>query len=227
MLDNWTKVADTIPICIFAKPPIPGEVKTRLIPALGVEGAAELAKAMLLDVWNTVKLCAGVRPILATTRPGDFPICLSPDDIWLQGDGDLGQRIERMLNRGLIEAPAATAIGADSPALTTAHLRAALDALQTNDAVVGPATDGGFYLLALRQCQAGLFDSLPWSCPATLEAVKERLSERSLSIAELEPLFDVDTPGDLLTLEKFLVAHPEGAPATRAWCKRNRARVLA
>lgn len=218
---------DIIPVCIFAKPPIPGEVKTRLIPNLGAEGAAGLAKAMLLDVWNTVKLCAGVRPILATTRPGDFPICLSPDDIWLQGDGDLGQRIERILNRGLIEAPVAAAIGADSPALTVAHLRAGLDALETNDAVVGPASDGGFYLLALRQCRAGLFSALPWSCSGTLEAVKERLSERSLSIAELEPLFDVDTPGDLLTLERFLLAHPSDAPATRAWCFRNRTRVLA
>lgn len=216
-----------IPVCVFAKPPIPAEVKTRLIPALGAAGAAELAGAMLLDVWCTVELCPGVRPILATTRPGDFPVRVSPDDIWLQGDGDLGQRIERMFNRGLLQAPAVIAVGADSPALTAAHLRAALDALQTNDLVVGPSSDGGFYLLALRRSQAGLFSSVPWSSSKTLQALKRRIEDCCLSFAELEPLFDVDTPSDLLTLEQHLLTHLSLAPATRAWCYRNRTRVLA
>jgi uncharacterized protein len=216
-----------IPVCIFAKPPIPAEVKTRLIPLLGAAGAAELASAMLLDVWRTVELCSGVRPILATTVPGDFPICVPPDDIWLQGDGDLGQRIENILSRGLLQASAAIAVGADSPALTAAHVRAALDALQTSHAVVGPSGDGGFYLLALRRIQAGLFSSLPWSSSNTLDALKERTEKCCLSIAELEPLFDVDTPGDLLTLDKHLLTYPSLAPATRAWCDRNRTRVFA
>ena len=216
-----------IPVCTFAKPPIPAEVKTRLIPALGAAGAAELAGAMLLDVWGTVELCPGVRPILATTVSGDFPVRVSPDDIWLQGDGDLGQRIERIFNRGLLDAPAVIAVGADSPALTAAHLWAALDALRTNDLVVGPSNDGGFYLLALRRTQAGLLSSLPWSSSKTLQALKKRIGECCLSIAELEPLFDVDTPHDLLTLETHLITHPSSAPVTRAWCHRNRTRVLA
>jgi uncharacterized protein len=215
-----------IPVCIFAKPPVPGEVKTRLIPALDAAGAAELAGAMLLDVWCIVELCPGVRPILATTEPGDFPVCISPEDIWLQGDGDLGQRMERMFHRGLLEAPAVIAVGADSPALTAAHLRAALNGLKTDDVVVGPSSDGGFYLLALRRCQIGLFSSLPWSSPETLQALKERIEEHCLSTAELERLFDVDTPGDLLTLQKYLTTHPSSAPATRAWWDVNRARVL-
>lgn len=215
-----------IPVCIFAKPPIAGEVKTRLIPALGAAGAAELASAMLVDVWSAVEACAGVRPILATTRPGDFPVCVSPDDIWLQGDGDLGRGIERMFNRGLREAPAAIAIGADSPALTGAHLRAALAVLQTDDAVVGPSRDGGFYLLGLRRSQAELFSSLPWSSSKTLQDLKQRMAQCCLSIAELEPLFDVDTPSDLLTLENHLLNKPSLAPATRAWWDRNRTQIL-
>jgi rSAM/selenodomain-associated transferase 1 len=224
---TWILEVISIPVCIFAKPPIPAEVKTRLIPALGAAGAAELASAMLLDIWCTVELCPGVRPILATTLPGDFPVCVSPDDMWLQGDGDLGQRMERIFNRGLLQAPAVIALGADSPALTAAHLRAALDALQTNDIVVGPAIDGGFYLLALRTRQAGLFHSLPWSSSKTLQALKKRIEEHCLSIAELEPLFDVDTPTDLLTLQEHLLTHPSSAPATSAWCYRNRTRILA
>jgi uncharacterized protein len=215
-----------IPVCIFAKPPIPGEVKTRLIPVLGTTGAAELASAMLLDVWRTVELCAGVRPMLATTRPGDFPVSVSSDDLWLQGDGDLGQRLERILTRALLQAPAAMAIGADTPALTAAHLRAALDALQTDDAVLGPSTDGGFYLLALRKCERGLFASLPWSTSETGQQLKARLEEHGLSIAELEPLCDVDTPGDLSSMEQHLAAHPSLAPATRAWYFRNRRRLV-
>ena len=78
-----------IPVCIFAKPPVPGEVKTRLIPVLGAAGAAELASAMLLDAWRIVESCAGVRPILATTRSGDLPMSVACEDVWLQGEGDL------------------------------------------------------------------------------------------------------------------------------------------
>jgi hypothetical protein len=213
--------ADTIPVCIFAKPPVPAEVKTRLIPVLGAAGAAELARAMLLDTWRTVEFCPRVRPILATTLPGDFPVSVSPEDLWLQGEGDLGQRIERILARALLQAPAAIAIGADSPALTAAHLEGALDTLQTHDAVVGPSMDGGFYLLALHECRPGVFSSLPWSTSETWQALKRRMEEHGLSTAELEPLFDVDTPRDLLSLEKHLMAHPSLAPATRNWCFQN------
>jgi uncharacterized protein len=215
-----------IPVCIFAKPPVPADVKTRLIPALGAAGAAELASAMLLDVWRTVELCPGVRPILATTLPGDFPVYVSADDVWLQGDGDLGERIERIFNYGLLQAPAVIVIGADSPALTAAHLQAALDALQRNDIVVGPSADGGFYLLGLHRGPAGLLYSLPWSSSQTLQILKSRIAERWLSIAELEPLFDVDTPSDLLTLQEHLLTHPSLAPATRALWHRNRIGVI-
>jgi 2-phospho-L-lactate guanylyltransferase (CobY/MobA/RfbA family) len=181
---------------------------------------------MLLDTWSTVNLCPGVRPFLASTQRGGFPISIAPEDIWLQGEGDLGERIERVVNRGFLQAPTVMAVGADSPALTPAHIIAALDALQTTDSVVGPSSDGGFYLFALRRMRAGLFSSLPWSSSKTLEALKERIEKCSLSLAELEPLFDVDTLNDLLTLESHLRTHPCAAPATRAWWHRNRTRVL-
>ncbi len=213
--------ASGIPACVFAKPAVPAKVKTRLIPALDAACAAGLASAMLQDVWRTVELCPGVRPILATTFAGEFPVRVSPEDIWLQGEGDLGQRIERILIRGLSGAPAAMAIGADSPALTAAHLEAALEALETNDAAVGASMDGGFYLLAVRTCHTGLLSSLPWSTSETLHALNRRMEERGMSVAELEPLFDVDTPSDLRLLEEFLSTHPSSAPATRHWYLRQ------
>ena len=205
-----------VPVCIFAKPPEAPEVKTRLIPALGARGAAELASAMFQDAWHTVSSCAGVRPVLATTRLGHFPIQAPAADVWLQGEGDLGQRIERILIRGLQGASAAMAVGADSPTLTAAHLRCALDSLVAHEAVLGPCPDGGFYLIALTRCMPGLLASLPWSTPETLRAVKQRLQAHGFSIAELPPLFDVDTPDDLNKL-----ADPDTGPATRAWFSRK------
>jgi hypothetical protein len=177
---------------------------------------------MLLDVWRTVESCAGVRPILATTRAGDFPVCASPEDVWLQGAGDLGQRIERILTRALLNSSAVIAVGADTPALTALHLKAALEGLRVSDAVIGPSVDGGFYLLGLRRCRSGLFCSLQWSTAHTRQALKTKLKREKFVIMELEPLFDIDTPDDLLLLEEHLAADPSIAEETRAWCLQNR-----
>jgi hypothetical protein len=196
-------------------------VKTRLIPALGAEGAAQLASAMLQDVWRTVASHPEVRPILATTRPGAFPISILDGDVWLQGEGDLGERIERILTLGLRQSAAAMALGADSPAFTVAHLDAAIERLRSHDAVLGPSTDGGFYLLALRRCPRGLFAGLPWSTGETCKALQARLREHAFSIAELEPLFDVDTPADLRTLAGYLASEAPRQSATRAWWLEN------
>src|SRR5690606_41919544 len=105
-----------IPICVFAKPPVPGQVKTRLLPEVGAEGAARLARAFLEDTLAMVGEVPGVHAVLATTAPFSVP-GVPPERVWLQGDGPLGARLERILRRGLDEAPAAVALGADSPGL--------------------------------------------------------------------------------------------------------------
>src|SRR5207248_3295129 len=213
-----------IPVCVFAKPFIPGQVKTRLAATLGADRAAELAAAMFVDVWRVVSSCPGVRPILATLQQelaSEFPVHLSPADILLQGDGDLGARLEQVFRQALATAPAAIAVGADSPLLTNAHLRWALDALRTHDAVIRPCHDGGFYLLGLRACPQGLFSGLPWSTSETAEATKRRLEEYRYSVWELEALFDVDTPDDLAQLATSLCNQPSLAPATHAWHLKN------
>jgi hypothetical protein len=230
MLVRLRTVSTAIPVCIFAKPFIAGQVKTRLARALGPQRAADLAAAMFHDVWRTVSSCPGVRPLLATLQPdlecaGDaHSECLvqvSISDILLQGDGDLGARLENIFRQALATAPAAIAVGADTPLLTSAHLKTTLQVLATHDAVIGPCSDGGFYLLALRACPSGLFSELPWSTPETAYATKRRLEARGFSVQELDTLFDVDTPDDLTLLAASLSRQPSVAPATHAWHLEN------
>jgi uncharacterized protein len=219
-----------IPVCIFAKPFIAGHVKTRLGRALGPERAADLAAAMFVDVWQTVASCPGVRPVLATLQPdidcvgdarSECPVQISGDDILLQGDGDLGARLGSIFRQALASAPAAIAVGADTPLLTSAHLQQALHGLATHDAVIGPCPDGGFYLLALRACPDEIFSGLPWSTPETAYATKRRLKAHGFSVQELDQLFDVDTPDDLVLLTANLARQPSVAPATHEWRLKN------
>ncbi len=205
-----------IPVCIFAKPPLAGRAKTRLGAAIGAEAAAELAQAMLCDAWNTVFSLAGAVPILAASERGWFPPALAAAEVWLQGDGDLGTRMERILRRGLLQADAAIVLGADSPQLRRTHIEDALRKLQQQDAVIGPAFDGGYYLLGLRRCPAGLLAGLPWSTPQTRRETEERLLANDFSIASLDALPDVDVPEDLATLLNG------SGPMTSQWVERYR-----
>jgi uncharacterized protein len=205
-----------VAICVFAKLPRAGEAKTRLAPAVGAEGAAELARAFITDTWSRVTRLPWARPILAST--GSWPEGLIPArvEVWPQGEGDLGARMERILLRALEVCPAAMALGADSPGLPMAHLEAARAALEHADAVFGPSDDGGFYLLALRRLPVGAFTNLPWSQPETLARTEERLKSLGLTVARVAPFFDVDVPADLERLEAELNAGRLQAPATAA-----------
>ena len=203
-------------VCIFAKPPTPGRVKTRLAPALGEQGAAELARAFLVDTCATARALPWATSIIATTGAFDERLAAElalPE--WSQGDGDLGARLERILRRGLAEQPIALAIGADSPGLPPRLLDEARDALATADAAIGPTADGGFYVLALRRCPEGLLADLPWSRSDTFARTLERLRDRGLTVRVLAPWFDVDRPDDLARLRELLDRGEIVAPATQ------------
>ena len=211
-----------IPVCVFAKPPIPGQVKTRLAPVLGQIEAARLASAMLCDVWDVVRSVAGVVPVLAAAQSGQFGIGVPSDRIWLQQPGDLGSRIEGILRRGLQRGSAAIALGADSPLLRPEHLEEALQCLEENDAVLGPAHDGGFYLLGVRDCPSGLLADLPWSSSETCRETDRRLQMHGMRVAIITSLFDVDTPAELGLLRSQLEQLSlEIAPYTRKWLNEN------
>ncbi len=203
-------------ICIFAKPPVAGGVKTRLAADLGVERATALARSFLVDTCAAMRTLGWARAILATT--GSLDLDLQTElalPIWSQGDGDLGARLERVLARALTDAPIAIAIGADSPGLPTRLLDEARAALATADAAIGPADDGGFYLLALRRCPAGLLSDLPWSAPDTFARTVERMHSHGLSVIELPRWFDVDRADDLVRLDALLTNGSIVAPCTR------------
>jgi rSAM/selenodomain-associated transferase 1 len=207
-------------IAVFAKPPRPGEVKTRLAPDLGEAGAAALAGAFFLDTWASVSSVEWADVVLATTDVG-APEWQLPEGtpVWAQGEGDLGQRMEHVLSRALARYPFALAVGTDAPGLPDTLLRAARHALSGADAVLGPSEDGGFYLVGLRRCPTGLFADLPWSADQTFDRTLERFRVRGLRTAVLPPWFDVDTGADLDRLRKLLAAGRVVAPET--------ARVLA
>jgi uncharacterized protein len=204
-----------VTVCVFAKPPRPGRVKTRLAPAVGEAGAAALARAFLQDTWSASSSLPWARAVLATTGPrARKRVGARSAPVWPQGRGDLGDRLERVLRRALRDAPAALAIGTDTPGLPPILFSQARLALRGADAVLGPAEDGGFYLLGVRRCPPGLLRGLRWSAPDTFLQTLSRLRERGLRTAVIAPWFDVDRPADLACLHALIARGELHAPHT-------------
>lgn len=201
-------------LCVFVKRPIAGRVKTRLMPALTAAEAADLATAFFEDTLALARSCEWARVVVACDGDPSGLLLDRELEVWPQGDGDLGERMERALSRALASATMAIVIGTDSPGLPRRFLDAARQHLVEHDAVVGPSEDGGYYLLGLRRCPDGLLHGLPWSCPTTRAQTVARLRAAGFSVAETEPWFDVDQPGDLARLAGLLREERIFAPAT-------------
>jgi rSAM/selenodomain-associated transferase 1 len=196
-------------ILIFAKAPVPGRVKTRLMLALGAAGAARLARRLLdhtleqatLAAIGPVELCASP----AVTHP-DWAGQVLPPDLATsdQGEGDLGARLARAARRNLDSGGDAgrrvLLIGTDCPALSALHLREAAAALADHEAALVPARDGGYVLLGLRAFHPSLFSDLPWSTAAVAELTLARIEALSWQVWVGAELQDVDEPADLRCL---------------------------
>ena len=191
-------MSSPLPVYVFAKAPVAGRVKTRLVPAVGEEGAARLAAALLEDTLEALLQAGRAAPVLAVDDGAAFRGRGLP--MVEQGTGDLGERLERVLGRGLTRAQAVVAVGSDAPGFPTPLLEACFSALEHTDAVLTPAEDGGFALLGLRRCPPGLLRGLPWSGAETLQATEARLRARGLSVVRVGRFFDVDGPADLARL---------------------------
>ncbi len=204
---------DRVTVCVFLKPPRPGEVKTRLSPALGLSGAAEFAHSSFQDTWQTVCSVKWARPVVACTEPVRFS---DHRPVWLQGNGDLGRRMETVIRRACRRSHKVIVVGSDSPGMPRRLLESARAALAHSDAVLGPSEDGGFYLIGLNSCPAGLLSRIYWSRLDTFAQTICRLQEAGMSVSVLEPWFDVDTPEDLRRLQSLVESGTILAPHTAA-----------
>lgn len=204
-----------IHVCVFAKPPIPGEVKTRLAASLGGAPAAALAGAFLADTWTLVTSRKWADPIIAST--GMIPPGIAPGaTVWMQGEGTLDERIERVMTYALSRRRGAIALGADSPGLPVEVLDEAAARVARGEAVIGPADDGGFYLLGLPRFPPGMLAGVPWSSELTCGEVLRRLGDHGMNTAMLPRWFDVDRGEDLPRLAMMLAETPGCAPRTAA-----------
>ncbi|MBI5617623.1 MAG: TIGR04282 family arsenosugar biosynthesis glycosyltransferase [Gammaproteobacteria bacterium] len=197
-------------IVIFAKAPVAGFAKTRLIPALGSAGAARLARRML-DATLRAAVAAGV---------GSVELCVTPDPAafdWStllgiirapsvmvsgQGGGDLGARLARVARRITYANRATLLIGTDCPGLGSSVLCAAAAALEANDAVLVPSLDGGYVLLGLNRYHASLFRGVSWGTATVAAATSARLDALGWTTCRLPALRDIDEPNDLPAVPK-------------------------
>jgi rSAM/selenodomain-associated transferase 1 len=182
-------------LMVIAKEPVPGRVKTRLTPAYTPAEAAELAQAALTDTLAAVAATSVTRRILALAgTPGRW---LPPGfDVIAQRGGDLDERLAWALADALVTSPDPLVfVGMDTPQVTPALLEQAIEPLVagTADATFGPAEDGGFWLLGLRQIDPALVLGVPMSRPDTGSRQLDRLRHAGLRVRLLPELTDVDT----------------------------------
>ena len=193
-------------LVIFAKAPQAGLAKTRLIPALGADGAATLARRMLSHTIAQA-LAAGAQAV---------ELCMSPaphDAAWhgvalpdavlrtAQGEGDLGQRMRCAMNRALAQQQGPVLLmGTDCPALSAAHIAEAARQLQHHDAVLIPVADGGYVLIGLQAPCPALFAPMAWSTPVVAFKTLRRCAALGLRVWQGPLLHDIDAPADLVHL---------------------------
>ena len=209
-------------VYVVAKAPRPGVTKTRLCPPLAPEQAAQLARALLLDTLANVTL-AGLRPRIVCREPAEqraLRHLAGPRvEVSVQAGAGLGDALAGAFREGLADGFGAVAVlGADSPTLPPALLEDAFVALRADsDVVLGPATDGGYYLLAARAVHPWLFREMPWSTADVASETLRRCRSLGLRTHVLPGWYDVDDAASLAGLRIDLDRLPTStAPHTRA-----------
>lgn len=195
-------MANNFVVIVFAKAPIPGQAKTRLIPALGAEQAALLHAALTERAITTAQKSPAFEVELCCTPNSEeafFQYCAEDFDVALteQGDGDLGERMLRALDSALAHIERVIIIGADCPALTAKHIQTAANLLGSADVVLMPAEDGGYVLIGAMRTHPEMFDNIQWGTSSVLAEQRRSLEGCGLTLIETETLWDVDRPEDL------------------------------
>jgi uncharacterized protein len=173
-----------VAVLVFARAPVPGRVKTRLVPRLGEWGAARLHARLTAHALRTAA-AAGCGPV-------------ELHDTAKQRGADLGERMHRALSRALRQHRGAIVIGADCPALRPGDLARAARLLAGGcEAVLAPAEDGGYVLIGARRVSPRLFSGIAWGGPGVYESTIQRLDALGYRWRALRRLWDIDRPEDL------------------------------
>ncbi len=191
-------------LIIFTRYPEPGSTKTRLIGALGANGASELQRQMTelaVGIACELKALIGIAIEIRFVGGDDFKMrqWLGNDIEYAAQIGlDLGERMDNAFKDGFDKGfDRIVVVGSDCPELTTDILNEAFQALDHHPVVLGPASDGGYYLIGLKQRLSNVFQNIPWGTQNVLEVTRTALSSLEVSCTLLERLSDVDTPEDL------------------------------
>jgi rSAM/selenodomain-associated transferase 1 len=180
---------------IFARAPVPGQVKTRLLPTLSPDVACDLYRAFLGDLFERLEPVKAGKTVFHDGEPLDELRSMMPKP-WSfvkQPEGDLGARMTSAFAH-LLDRPArrAVLIGSDSPDLPLVHIRHAFQKLKHRDVVIGPAVDGGYYLIGMRAPQPGVLEGIRWGESSVLMQTVERIERLGLTLSLLPPWYDVD-----------------------------------
>jgi len=213
-------------LIVFARAPVAGEAKTRLIRALGAARAAELYRCFVLDTLESAcRVSADVTVAAADPQHVDSLRSLA-DEAGLeaalvsQRGANLGERIVNAVRDALDAGHrGAVVIGSDSPSLPQERVQESLHLCTERDLVLGPCFDGGYYLIGMSVLRPELFRDIAWSSATVLADTIRRAREIGASIGLLEPWYDVDTPADLRLLRvhlaaQSLAAQPISCPRT-------------
>jgi hypothetical protein len=207
-------------VIVFARFPTPGATKTRLASAIGDERAAAVSHEMTAETLRKLialrdlQLCS-LEIRVSGGGLADFRDILGPEHSYVpQGTGDLGDRMSRAVDDGFqCGAQKVVLVGSDCPELGVEHVTAALACLEENNVVIGPATDGGYYLLGLSGPTPELFKNIEWGGPNVLEQTLESVARAGATVGMLETLSDVDRPDDLAAWDRQI--HRAIAPKPR------------
>lgn len=195
---------------LFAKQPWPGQVKTRLAAASSADWAARVAAAFLLDTVAKLSSVEADRVLAFAPREAhDYfaEVVRGRFTLVPQADGDLGRRMAVFFTEYLrAGAEAVVLLGTDSPTLPLAHVEQAFRELGHADVVLGPATDGGYYLVGCRGRLPPLFEGISWSSSQVLHDTVARLEGADFCLALLPPWYDVDTLEDWWMLQGHVAA---------------------
>ena len=189
-------------LLVFTRAPVPGHTKTRLIPLLGAQGAADFHQTVLqstlaeanvsdfetVEIWCTTE---NVHPFLKQCSL-DYSSAMK-----IQQGSDLGEKMHHATETALAENRFVVLIGSDCPAITTDILnQSCLHLSNGKDAVLGPASDGGYYLIGLKEPNTGIFQDIEWGKGDVAERTRQNFARMGLDYVELEELGDIDTPED-------------------------------